>query len=110
MTNETHKVAASTIAFLARLHGMHEHHIDGHDAVIDLLSGIAYVPNADYDDGVMLAMIAPGGGLISPSVVTHKVVETYLVRHAQAMAIIDGGNAKGQYEQIQEHFDVKTSV
>ncbi|PLY39344.1 hypothetical protein CSZ94_26970 [Janthinobacterium sp. ROICE36] len=108
MSSENQNVASRTIAFLASLHGHHEHHVDGRAAVLDLLTGIAYVPNLDYEDAVMLTMIAPGGAVIADAVHTHKVVEAYLVRYAQAMAIADGGSVQAQYEHIQQHFAVKT--
>jgi len=108
MPTENHTVATSVISFLASLHGLHEHSVDGRVAVVDLITGIAYVPNLDYEDGEMLTMIAPGGGVIAEAVLTYKVVQAYLIRYAEAMAIADGGTAKMQYEQIQEHFDVKT--
>lgn len=108
MSSENQTVAASTIAFLASLHGLHEHSVDGRAAVLDLLTGVAYVPNPDYEDATMLTMIAPGGGVIAEAVLTHKVVEAYLARYAQAMAIVDGGSVKAQYEHIQQHFAVKT--
>jgi len=108
MPTENQTTAASIVAFLASLHGLHEHSINGREAVLDLITGIAYVPNPDYDDAAMLTMIAPNGGVIAEAVLTFKVVETYLVRYAEAMAISDGGTAKMQYGQIREHFDVKT--
>ena len=108
MPTENQPAAASIINFLANLHGLHEHSIDGRAAVVDLITGIAYVPNLDFEDGEMLTMIAPGGGVVAQAVLTYKVVQAYLVRYAEAMAIADGGTAKMQYEQIQEHFDVKT--
>lgn len=108
MSTENETVAARTISFLATLHGHHQHSVDGRAAVLDLLTGIAYVPNLDYEDGEMLTMIAPGGVVVAQAVLTYKVVQAYLVRYAEAMVIADGGTAKMQYEQIQEHFDVKT--
>lgn len=108
MPTENQTSAASIIAFLASLHGLHEHNIDGREAVLDLITGVAYLPNLNYEDGEMLTMIAPGGGVIAQAVGTYKVVQAYLVRYAEAMAIADGGTAKVQYEQIREHFDVKT--
>lgn len=108
MSTENQTVATGIINFLASLHGLHEHSVDGRAAVVDLITGIAYVPNVDYEDGEMLTMIAPGGGVITQAVLTHKVVQAYLVRYAEAMAIADGRTAKMQYEQIQEHFGVKT--
>lgn len=101
-------VASSIIDFLTSLHGLHEHSVDGRAAVLDLLTGIAYVPNLDYEDGEMLTMIAPGSGVIAQAVLTHKVVETYLVRYAEAVAIADQGNAQELYEHIKQHFYVKT--
>ena len=108
MPTENQAVAASIINFLASLHGLHEHSIDGRAAVVDLITGIAYVPNLDYEDGEMLTMIAPGGVVIAQAVITYKVVQAYLVRCAEAMAIADGGTAKVQYKQIRDHFDLKT--
>jgi len=108
MPTENQPVAASIIRFLASLHGLHDHSIDGRAAVVDLITGIAYVPNLEYEDGKVLTMIAPGGSVISQAVSTYKVVQTYLVRYAEAMAIADGGTAEVQYEHIQKHFDVKT--
>lgn len=108
MPTENQPVADCIINFLANLHGLHEHSVDGRAAVVDLITGIAYVPNLDYEDGEMLTMIAPGGGVIAEAVITYKVVQTYLVRYAEAMAIADSGTAKVQYEQIQKHFGLKT--
>lgn len=108
MSTESQPVAASVIAFLSSLYGLHEHEVDGRPAVIDLITGIAYVPNLEYDDAEMLTMIAPGGAVVAQAVLTFKVVETYLVRYAEAMAIADGGTARTQYVQIREHFEVKT--
>jgi hypothetical protein len=108
MPTENQPVAASIINFLANLHGLHEHSVDGHAAVVDLITGIAYVPNLEYEDGEIMTMIAPGGSVISQTVSTYKVVQTYLVRHAEAMEIADGGTAKVQYDQIQKHFGLKT--
>lgn len=109
MSTENQPVAASIIDFLSSLHGLHEHEVDGRPAVIDLITGIAYVPNLEYDDAEMLTMIAPGGVVVAQAVLTFKVVETFLVRYAEAMAIADGGTAKAQYAQIKDHFEVKTS-
>lgn len=108
MPTEKHAVAASIINFLASLHGLHEHSVHGRAAVVDLITGIAYVPNLDYEDGEMLTMIAPGGSVVAQALLTYKVVEAYLVRYSEAMAIADGGTAKAQYQHIREHFDVKT--
>ena len=84
MTSKNQPIASSIINFLSSLDGLHEHKVDGRAAVLDLLTGIAYVPNLDYEDGEMLTMIAPGGGVIAQAVITYKVVETYLVRYAQS--------------------------
>jgi hypothetical protein len=108
MPTKNQAVAASIIKFLASLHGLHEHSVDGRAAVVDLITGIGYVANLDYEDGEMLTMIAPGGSVIAEAVITHKVVQAYLVRCAEAMAIAGGGTAKVQFQQIRDHFDVKT--
>lgn len=108
MPTENQPAAASIINFLANLHGLHEHSVDGRAAVVDLITGIAYVPNLNYENGEVLSMIAPGGGVIAEAVLTYKVVQTYLVRYAEAMEIADGGTAKVQYDQIQKHFRVTT--
>ncbi len=108
-TNRKPTVAASIINFLANLHGLHEHSVDGRAAVVDLITGIAYVPNLNYEDGEVLSMIAPDGGVNAEAVLTYKVVRTYLVLYAEVIAITDSGTAKVQYEQIQKHFGLKTS-
>jgi hypothetical protein len=108
MTPENQPIASRIIDFLSSLDGLHEHKVDGRAAVLDLLTGIAYVPSLEYEDGEMLTMIAPGGNVVAQAVNTHKVVETYLVRYAQAVAISDQGTAKWQYEMITQHFHLKT--
>jgi hypothetical protein len=108
MTPDNQPIASRIIDFLSNLDGLHEHKVDGRAAVLDLLTGIAYVPNLDYEDGEMLTMIAPGGGVIAQAVMTYKVVETYLVRYAEMVAIADHGSAQEAYEHIKQHFYVKT--
>ncbi|MDT1878912.1 hypothetical protein FPK46_35425, partial [Acinetobacter baumannii] len=72
MSTANQPVAASIINFLASLHGLHEHEVDGRPAVIDLITGIAYVPNLEYDDAEMLTMIAPSGAVVAHAVMTYK--------------------------------------
>jgi len=79
---------------------------EGRDAVIDLRSATIYEVHPEFPNGEFLSAELESGRKVS--VATHRLVEHLFVRHAEAMAVLEGGNVRSQYEHISDHFPRKT--
>lgn len=103
-------MASRIVSFLASLQGMDEYRPAPATAAIDLMSGAIVWPDVHFPDGDKLKVqFAPATSNAAVSVHTYKLVETFLVRHAQMLAVSEGsGSAAQHYEQIKEHFYIKT--
>lgn len=102
-------VAARVIDFLTSLHGMDEYDPSLGFAAIDLVTGMVVRPDAHFPDGALVKVQFAGqAAAAAVSVHTHKLVEALLLRHAEAMVVIDGGDAREQYRHINDHFYRKT--
>lgn len=99
------------IEFLGGLHGMdHIKKVGSHatEGVIDLASGMVVEASPDYPDGEIFTVRHLNGHV--SEVYACKLIDHLLVRHAQAMAIMEpqGGKAQDHYEHIRQHLVVKT--
>lgn len=101
--------AEKIVEFLSELHGLTP--CARHGGTLDLANG-AVITSADgFPEGDMLKITyANGEEHFIPS---KKVMDFYLVRHAQTESIIDdsGGKeitAQDEYQHIEEHFIQKT--
>lgn len=102
-------VSEAIINFLASLQGMDQYHASTELAAIDLSSGMVIRPDADFPGGEMLQVqFAPTDSAASVAVHTYKLVDTFLVRHARMLEVREGGKVDQHYDQIVEHFSVKT--
>jgi hypothetical protein len=105
--------AARVIDFIADLFGMDRFYVPLGNAAIDLHSGLIVRPHEEFPDGEKLKLeYAPGANPDRTEVHTHKLMESLLVRHAEALAITnpEGGNARAHYAHIADHFQRKTEV
>jgi hypothetical protein len=102
-------IANRVIDFLSNLHGMDQLRTGSEErrgAAIDLRSATIYEANPEFPDGERLS-----AGLESSQKVlvsTHQLVEHLLVRHAEAMAVSEGGTVRANYRHISDHFLRKT--
>lgn len=102
-------IASRIVAFLASLHGMDEYRPAPATAAIDLMSGAIIWPDVHFPGGEMLKVqFAPAASNVAVSIHTYKLVDTFLVRHARMLAVMEGGGADQHYEMILEHFALKT--
>lgn len=104
-------LAQRLIEFLGDLHAMdHIKKVDSHEVtgVIDLVSGMIIEASPDYPDGEIFTIRHLNGHV--SEVYACKLIDHLLVRHAQAMAIMEpqGGKPQDHYEHIQQHLVVKT--
>ncbi len=76
------------------------------EAVIDLQSGTIYKEDLNWPDGERLSAELASDKTIS--VATHCLVQLLLVRHAEAMAVIENTTVRLQYDRICDHFARKT--
>lgn len=105
----TTTIADRVIDFLGNLQGMDRFRPmveEPRTAVIDLNTGAIIEADPDYPDGDILAYESANGK--KSHVYTHKLIEQLFVRHAYELHITDGGTVKQQYDQIAEHFPIKT--
>lgn len=105
------KRAGRVVDFISGLHGMDRlRNTPGEpaSAAIDLVTATVVEPSPDDPEGEFMRVEHPLGRV--SYVATQKLVETLLVRHAQAMAMInpDGGDATDHYRHIREAFVTKT--
>lgn len=98
------------ISFFASLHEMNAYEASTGIAAIDLYSGMVVLSNADLpsDEMVKVQLGANHGTAFAVSVFTHTLAEMFLVGHAQAQTVTQGGNAAQHYKHIQDHFSRKT--
>ena len=102
-------IAARVIGALGNLHGMDHLQLSltaKTQAVIDLQSGTVYTEDVDWPDGERLSAELASGKKIS--VATHCLVQLLLIRHAEAMAVIENTAVRAQYDHICDHFTRKT--
>jgi|LakWasMe74_LOW10_FD_contig_21_7427_length_556_multi_6_in_0_out_0_1 hypothetical protein len=102
-------VASKIISFLAGLHGLDVFFVPIGNAAIDLRTGMIIRPSFNYPDGLMLVLeYAPGSNPDRIEVSTHKLVNSYLLRHAWAEYAMNGGNVKDYFEHIHTRFSRET--
>lgn len=102
-------IASRIVAFLASLQGMDEYRPAPATAAIDLMSGTIVWPDVHFPHGEKLKVqFAPAASNAAVAVHTYKLVDTFLVRHARMLAVMEGGRVDQHYEQIKEHFSIKT--
>lgn len=111
---EINNTSSRIISFLSELHGLDDFSVSTGNAVIDLRSGMIIHPSDNYPDGEMLSLeYAPGALLFGKpgrvDVYTYKLVNLYLLHHAEVEAIMNGGKVKYYYDHISNHFSYKTS-
>ncbi|WP_050455881.1 hypothetical protein [Candidatus Burkholderia verschuerenii] len=75
-------------------------------AAIDLVSGAIYEAHPDWPEGERLSVELPSGKKLT--VAMHKAVQHFLVRHAEALAVIKNTTVHVQYDHIADHFSFKT--
>lgn len=104
--------AAQIIDFIASLFGMDHFEVPMGNAAIDLRSGLIVRPHEEHPDGLMLKLQFGPGASDRTQVYAHKLVDSLLVRHAEALEITnpEGGKARAHYVHITEHFERKTGV
>lgn len=98
-------ISTAIIDFLCNLHGL----APGPDgSALDLATGLIVESDENFPNGEMLRVVYQNG--MKHLVNMNRLVDVYLLRHAQAMSIIEeeGGGVKKQYEAIVHHFTVKT--
>lgn len=97
------------IEFLCGLHAMdrlqttHEQHSE---RAIDLGSATIYEVHPDFPNAECLSAELASGKTVP--VFTSQLVAHLLVRHAEAMAVIEGGTPAAQYKRIAAHFAFRT--
>lgn len=102
-------IGESIINFLASLQGMDRYNAATELAAIDLSSGMVIRPDPDFPGGEMLQVqFVPNDVSSSVAVHTYKLVDTFLVRHARMLEVIEGGRVDQHYDQVLEHFALKT--
>ena len=100
-------IAARIIDFLGDLYALdHLSLTPPRTAVIDVESGAIYEEHIDWPDGERLSVELPSGKKIT--VATHKIVQHFLVRHAEALAVIENTKVRVQYDHVSDHFSRKT--
>jgi hypothetical protein len=106
---DPHSIASRIVHFLANLQGMDEYQPAAAIAAIDLATGTIVWPDAGFPDGAMLKVQFGSGSTITVSIHTYKLVETFLIRHAQMLAVSESrGSVAQHYKDIKEHFAIKT--
>ena len=113
--------ASQIIDFLSNLHGLDDFPVPTGNAAIDLRTGMIIHPSENYPDGEKLVLeYAPGAmakSLGCTEVYTHKLVNLYLLHHAEVEAIENSGKGmfyfgharkvKHYFDRISEHFQIK---
>lgn len=109
---DSNSAAAQVIDFIAALFGMDRYDVPIGNAAIDLRTGMIVRPHEDYPDGEMLRLDHGPALSDRAPVHTHKLVESLLVRHAEALAITnpERGKARDHYIHIADHFQRKTGT
>lgn len=100
--------AVQIIHFIGGLFGMDLYGEPLGTAAIDLRSGMIVRPDADFPDGEVLQLEVRTGAEGQARVDAHRLVESLLVRHAEALTITEGGSAHAHYRRIAEHYRLKT--
>lgn len=102
--------ASRIVVFFASLQGMDEYRPAPAAAAIDLASGAIVWPDVHFPEGDKLKVqFAPAASNAAVSIHTYKLIEMYLVRHAQMLAVSEGSGSVAQhYKDIKEHFSIKT--
>lgn len=102
-------VAEKIVNFLAGLHGLDLLSAPASTAAIDLCTGMVIRPSLNYPDGLMLVLdYVSGSKHECTEVGTHKLVNSYLLRHARAEYAMNGGNVKDYFEHIHTRFSRET--
>lgn len=102
-------IATKVVAFLGELHGFDHFDVPAGIAAIDLRSGLIVRPCPNDPDGdVLLLEYASGANPDRIKVSTHKLMQTFLLRHAEAEALSEGGSVKDYLREIDAHFSRKT--
>jgi hypothetical protein len=98
--------SAALIEFLASLHGFVR---VGETRVgaLDLESGIEYRAHPEDPDAGQLLIV---GDVSNRAILSYPLIEFALVRHARAMAIVEGGSAGSQYKHIRQHYEHKVGA
>ena len=109
---DPNSTAAQVIDFIAALFGMDIYDVPMGNAAIDLRTGMIVRPHEGYPDGELLKIELGPAASDRADVHTHKLVDSLLVRHAEALAITnpEGGKARDHYVHIAEHFQRKTGA
>lgn len=105
----TTTIADRVVDFLGKLQGMDRFQAmveEPRTAVIDLNTGAIIEADPGYPDGEILGY--ENANARKSHVYTHKLIKQLFVRHAYELHITDGGTVKQQYDQIAEHFPIKT--
>lgn len=107
------KRAERVIEFLSELYGMDRLRTTvatQPPAVIDLLTATVIEVLADDPEGEYVRVEHPLGRI--SQIETQKLVETLLVRHAQAMAVMtsESGAADEHYRRVREAYFMKTGA
>jgi len=106
---QANTIASRIIKFLSSLHGLDNFPVPTGNAAIDLRSGMIVRPSENYPDAQSLVLeYSPGTMPGCTEVCTAKLVNLYLLHHAEVEAIINGGQVKYYLEQINELFSLKT--
>lgn len=106
---QANTTASRIIDFLSGLHGLDDFPVPTGNAVIDLRTGMIIRPSESYPDGAMLSLeYATGANPDRVDVYTHKLVNEYLIHHAEVEAITNGGKVKFYFDHINDHFSRKT--
>lgn len=109
---DPNSTAARVIDFIASLFGMDRYSVPMGNAAIDLRTGMIVRPHEDYPDGEMLKVEHGPNVSDRAQIHAHKLVDSLLVRHAEALAITnpEGGKARDHYAHIANHFQRKTGA
>ena len=102
-------IAARVIGSLGNLHGMDHLQFSltaKNEAVIDLQSGTVYSEDVNWPDGERVSAELASGKKIT--VATHCLVQMLLIRHANALAVLENTAVRVQYDHICDHFAGKT--
>lgn len=105
----TNTIAERVIDFLGNLQGMDRLMSlveTPRHAVIDLNTAAIIEADPEFPDGEMLLYERADGA--KSRVHTFKLIEPVLLRHAYQVSITEGGTTKELYQEIYEHFQLKT--
>lgn len=113
--------ALQIINFLSSLHGLDDFPVPTGNAAIDLRTGMIIRPSENYPGGERLTLqYANGANPDRVDVCTRKLVNLYMLHHAEVEAIENSGKGmfffghagkvKHYFDHISQHFSFKTGM